>query len=82
MGKFSRIVVNRDAVEQLLKVDAVPFLEEAGAAIAAAAGDGVEVETFIGRNRARVTVRTATYKAMLDEAQNRTLTRAIDAGRR
>ena len=51
--------------------------------IAAAAGDGngVQVTTSGGRGRARATVMTETYEARLDEAQNMTLTRSVDAGR-
>jgi hypothetical protein len=49
--------------------------------IATAAGDGHEVELAVGRVRARASVRTATFEAMRAEAENRTLSRAIDAGR-
>lgn len=81
MGDLS-IELNEEGVRRLLKVEAVPLLEEMGASIAVTAGDGHEVETFVGRSRARVTVRTATTEARIDEAVNRTLTRSIDAGRR
>lgn len=50
--------------------------------IAAAAGDGMVVTTGLGPNRARVSVGTDTHEAMLAEAKDRVLTRAIDAGRR
>lgn len=56
-------------------------LEVRAQAIAATAGPGHEVETYVGRNRVRVTVRTETREAMLAEAQDRTLTNALDAGR-
>jgi len=59
-------------------------LESAGEAIASAAGEGVEVESQSSSGRRgtpRVAVYTATPEAMLDEAQNRTLSRALDAGR-
>lgn len=56
-------------------------LEARGSAIAAAAGPGHEVETYVGKTRVRVTVRTETREAMLAEAQDRTLTNALDAGR-
>lgn len=50
--------------------------------VAAAAGPGMEVDTDDeGRNRARVTVWTATIEAMVAEARDRSLTRAIDAAR-
>jgi predicted GIY-YIG superfamily endonuclease len=49
--------------------------------IAKAAGDGMEVDSDVGPNRARASVRTATPEAMRREAQQKALTRAIDAGR-
>lgn len=50
-------------------------------AIAARAGAGHEVQSFTGRTRARVTVRTVTREARLAEAQDRNLSAALDAGR-
>lgn len=74
--------LNSDGVRALLKSPGVlADLERRGRAIAAAAGEGVEVESVIGPNRAHVTVRTATTEARISEATDRTLTRAIDAGR-
>ena len=50
--------------------------------IAAAAGADYEAqEVWIGRNRARGTVRTLTAESVADESANGTLTRALDAGR-
>lgn len=77
-----RVVLNHDGIAELLKSAEVQAdLEERGKRIAAAAGDGVEVERFVGQARARVIVRTATTEARLAEASDRALTRAIDAGR-
>jgi hypothetical protein len=56
-------------------------LIDRGQAIAAAAGDGVEAEPFTGRNRARVSVLTATVEAARKNARDNTLIRALDAGR-
>lgn len=56
-------------------------LERRAQAIAAAAGEGMEVSTFRGPNRVRATVITATTEARVAEATDRALTRAIDAGR-
>lgn len=57
-------------------------LIEKGRRLAAAAGPGMEVDTDDeGRNRARVTVWTATIEARVAEATDRSLTRAIDAAR-
>lgn len=76
-----RVVVNKKAVEQLLKETAMPLLERKANAIRDAAGEGHEVETHVGRNRARATVRTATFRARYAEAQYQRLSRSIDAGR-
>ncbi len=56
-------------------------LEARAKRIAAAAGEGVEATSMIGQTRARATAITVTYPAMAREARDRTLTRAIDAGR-
>ena len=78
-----RIVLNRKGMRELLRSDGVAEdLERRGQAIAAAAGDGVEAESaYLGKNRARVTVRTATTEARIAEAKDRVLTRAIETGR-
>lgn len=56
-------------------------LERKANNILGAAGPGHEVDVTIGRVRARAAVITVTVDAMLSEATDRTLTRAIDAGR-
>jgi hypothetical protein len=57
------------------------FLKAKADRIAAAAGAGFESSSMVGPNRARASVITATAKARRAEATNRSLTRAIDAGR-
>lgn len=56
-----------------------------GQAIAAAAeadgGGTVHVNELQGKKRARVTVVTGDYEAMKAEAENRSLSRSLDAGR-
>jgi tRNA A37 threonylcarbamoyltransferase TsaD len=49
--------------------------------IAAAAGEGMIASVQTGTNRARASVITGTRKARENEAKNRSLTRALDAGR-
>lgn len=81
MGAIT-VVLNHAGVRDLLRSDEVEAdLRRRAEAIAAAAGDGYEVEMFRGQNRWRATVRTGTETARRDEAKNRTLTGAIDAGR-
>lgn len=56
-----------------------------GQAIAAAAesngGGTIHVNESEGKSRARVTVVTGDYQAMKSEAENRSLSRSLDAGR-
>lgn len=56
-------------------------LEDRGDRVAAAAGEGMEAETTVGRNRVRVSVRTATHEAVVAEATDRSLSRGLDAAR-
>jgi len=77
-----RVRLNRKGVRELLRSrEVLSDLERRANAIAAAAGEGMEVDSEVGRNRARASVRTATREAVLAEAQQRALTRALDAGR-
>lgn len=79
-----RIEWNRNAIKDLLRSPEVRAdLERRAAAIKARAdGPGEHiVDSQIGRNRARASVRTGDYKAAKAEAESANLTRAIDAGR-
>lgn len=77
-----KVRLNRKGVRELLRSrEVLSDLERRANAIAAAAGEGMEVDSEVGRNRARASVRTATREAVLAEAQQRALTRALDAGR-
>lgn len=77
-----RVVLNRAGVGELLRSAEVKAeLERRAARIAAAAGAGNEVESGVGRTRARAAVVTETFEAKHSEAKDRTLTRALDAGR-
>jgi len=77
-----KVRINRKGVRELLRSrEVLSDLERRANAIAAAAGEGMEVDSEVGRNRARASVRTATREAVLAEAQQRALTRALDAGR-
>lgn len=77
-----RVKVNRAAIRALLKSPEVADdLDRRARRIASAAGTGFEVDSRIGSNRARSSVRTETFEARRAEATGRSLTRAIDAGR-
>lgn len=80
--KGVRIKPNRAGIRELLASQEVSDdLTKRGERMAAAAGEGVEATTTRNRDRAVVFVRTETFDAMRDEAEDRSLTRAIDAGR-
>lgn len=77
-----RIEVNSAGIQALLKSAEVQAdLQARALRIAAAAGEGMEAGSRIGKTRARASVITATRKAQLAEANNRALTKALDAGR-
>lgn len=77
-----RFKLDRSAMRDLLRDPGiVADLRNRARAIAARAGPGHEYDAGTGRNRARANVWTATPEAMRAEATQRTLTRAIDAGR-
>lgn len=77
-----KIVLNRRGVRELLRSQEVRRdLERRAEAIANAAGPGHLVDSQVGKNRARASVRTDSIDAMIAEATNRNLTRALDAGR-
>lgn len=81
-AKGLRVEINKAAIRALLTSPEVSAdLSSRGNAIAGAAGDGVEVTTTRNRDRVVVFVRTETVQAMKSEAVDRSLTRAISAGR-
>lgn len=81
-SKVTRIVFKSKGFRSILRSQAVVAdLARRGQAIAAAAGEGVGVRTSVGANRARVTVATESREAAKSEAVDKTLTRAIGAGR-
>lgn len=80
--KGIRIKLNRAGVRALLtSADVTADLASRGKRIAAAAGDGVEMQVTRNRDRAVVFIKTETVEAKRAEAEDRTLTRSIDAGR-
>lgn len=77
-----RVQVNGRGIRELLRSREIQRdLQRRAEAIADAAGPGHRTELQVGRARARAEVATDTFEAMYDEATNRTLTRALDAGR-
>lgn len=82
MATKVRIQMHSKAFRAFLRSQEVlDLVMGAGEKIAAAAGEGHEVTGRVGANRVHVSVRTATYAARKSEAEDKTLTSAIDAGR-
>lgn len=76
------IKMNRAAARSILtSPEAQAVVAASARRIASAAGPGHRVEVAGGPNRARAAVITDTPAARRNEAKNRTLSRAIDAGR-
>lgn len=77
-----RFVLNRSGVRQILSGPEVQAdLERRANNVARAAGEGHVVDSGVGPNRARSSVRTDSFDAQRREAHDRNLTRAIDAAR-
>lgn len=77
-----KIKINGAGIQALLRdPGVVADLEARGERIAAAAGEGMETDTVQGKDRTSVFIRTETREARLAEAEDRALSRAIDAGR-
>lgn len=78
----TKIVLNGAGFKALLTSPEVQAdLDRRAAAIAAAAGPGNAVQSRPSGNRGRATVYTESVEAKRAEAEDRALTRAIDAGR-
>jgi hypothetical protein len=77
-----RIDIDHETMRKIERSeDVLRLLVEHGELIMRAAGPGHGIHAEIGRTRARVSVYTETVEAMLDEATNHNLLRALDAGR-
>ena len=78
-----RIVFHNAGFVELLNCpEVLADLDRRARAIAEAAGDGMTATPAErGRRRAHASVWTETFPARIAEAQDRALTRAIDAGR-
>lgn len=78
----TRIVLDKKGVKELLNSPEVKAdLRSRSNRIASAGGPGMKVGEFQGFDRPHATVYTSTTEARKAEAENRALTRAIDAGR-
>lgn len=76
-----RIELNSAGIRELLLSDEVESLCESKAnEVMARAGDGYEVTTYKGKNRANASVHVATDKAYRDNLKNNTLLKALWGG--
>ena len=77
MSKF-KFKLNRQGVREFLRSEAMQqLLLQRATEIKNRAGDGYEVSTFAGKNRANATVKAATVKAKKDNKKNNTLLKAV-----
>jgi hypothetical protein len=77
-----RFELDSNGVKALLRSEPVRAeIERRANAIAEAAGPGFEASVRVGANRVHGSVYATTVEAMLAEANEQALTRAIDAGR-
>lgn len=82
MPQRIRVKLNSAGVRALLRSSGVQAdLRSRAQRIAARAGDGHTVHTSQSAQRARAEVVTESFEAMMLEARDRNLTRAIGAGR-
>ena len=70
--------LNRAGVAELMKSpEMVALLKEKAKAIQERAGNGYETSTFTGKNRANISIKTKSRKAIRDNNKNNTLLKAL-----
>lgn len=80
--KKVRIELDQNGIKALLRSPEIAAdLERRARNVARTAGDGMHSAVVQGRDRVRAQVWTGTYAAKRAEAEDRALTRAIDAAR-
>lgn len=71
-------MLNRAGVAELMKSpEMVACLKETAKTIQNRVGDGYETNTFIGKNRANISIKTKSRKAIRDNNKNNTLLKAL-----
>ena len=74
----SKFVLNYSGVAELMKSPAmVDLLREKAKSIQDKVGYGYEISSFVGENRANVSVKTKSRKAIRDNNKNNTLLKAM-----
>lgn len=78
-----RIELNRAGIAQILKSPSMrSAVEKRARQIATTAGPGYEADSMIGRNRARASVYTKSFRARRDNSRHNTILRSLGAARR
>lgn len=73
-----KFILNRSGVAELMRsAEMVAILKEKAKSVQAKAGDGYETSTFVGKNRANVSIKTKSRKAIRDNNKNNTLLKAL-----
>jgi len=73
--------LNRAGVRDLLRSpEAAGVCKSYAVAVRGRAGDGYEVTTYTGRNRANASVHAETHEARKDNYENNTLLKALGGG--
>ena len=73
--------LNRAGVRELMQSpEAVSVCRDYAEMVRGRAGDGYEVTTYVGKNRANASVFAETYKARKDNYENNTLLKALGGG--
>lgn len=71
-------MLNRAGVAELMKSpEMVTLLKEKAKTIQERAGNGYEISTFTGKNRANISIKTKSRKAIRDNNKNNTLLKAL-----
>lgn len=73
-----KVVLNRAGVRELMQSPEMQaILKEHADATAAALGEGYEVTTRVGKNRANAEVAAVTYQTRKDQLENNTILKAL-----
>lgn len=74
----SKFVLNRSGVRELMQSDEmINVLSSYGNAAMSALGDGYEMTTYVGKNRANVRIEAVTNEARRDNSEHNTLLKAV-----
>ena len=78
MSKKVKIELNSEGIVELLKsAEIEACCREAAEGVARNAGDGYEVNTYVGKRRVNAEVSAETYEAKRDNLENNTLLKAL-----